>query len=205
MPASGRPPFQALQPSLLDGFDLLADPSQSGHVASHLIQHVGRNWRLLRSPQCVKLLRRREQSRLEAANAEPDQGRLHAIDDPRAFAHQDFALAAGTRGEALSPVREPIAVLESLKLQLGSDAFSAQYQQAPVPPGGAMIKRKWITPYVELPPASERFLTLQSWDTASKGGPENDFSVCTTWFVTRDKRWYLIDVWRKRVCSERSA
>jgi predicted phage terminase large subunit-like protein len=102
-------------------------------------------------------------------------------------------------GEALSPVREPIAVLESLKLQLGSDAFSAQYQQAPVPPGGAMIKRKWITPYVELPPASERFLTLQSWDTASKGGPENDFSVCTTWFVTRDKRWYLLDVWRKRV------
>ena len=62
-----------------------------------------------------------------------------------------------------------------------------------------MIKRKWITPYVELPPASERFLTLQSWDTASKGGPENDFSVCTTWFVTRDRRWYLLDVWRKRV------
>jgi hypothetical protein len=98
MPASGRRPFQALQPSLLDGVDLLADPSQSGHVASHLIQHVGRNWRLLWSPQCVKLLRRREQSRLEAANAEPDQGRLHAIDDPRAFAHQDFALAAGTPG-----------------------------------------------------------------------------------------------------------
>jgi IS5 family transposase len=38
MPASGRRPFQALQPSLLDGVDLLADPSQSGHVASHLIQ-----------------------------------------------------------------------------------------------------------------------------------------------------------------------
>ena len=39
-----------------------------------------------------------EQSRLEAANAEPDQGRLHAINDPRAFAHQAFALAAGTPG-----------------------------------------------------------------------------------------------------------
>jgi hypothetical protein len=35
MPASGRRPLQALQPSLLDGVDLLADPSQSGHVASH--------------------------------------------------------------------------------------------------------------------------------------------------------------------------
>jgi predicted phage terminase large subunit-like protein len=101
-------------------------------------------------------------------------------------------------GEALSPVREPLSVLENMKVQLGSDAFSAQYQQMPVPPGGAMIKRHWIKRYVELPPR-ERSLMLQSWDTASKGGPENDFSVCTTWFITRDRRWYLIDVWRKRV------
>jgi predicted phage terminase large subunit-like protein len=101
-------------------------------------------------------------------------------------------------GEALSPVREPLSVLEDLKAQLGSDAFSAQYQQMPVPPGGAMIKRHWIKRYVELPPR-ERSLILQSWDTASKGGPQNDFSVCTTWFISRDWRWYLIDVWRKRV------
>ena len=41
---------------------------------------------------------------------------------------------------------------------------------------------------------------FSNWDTASKGGPENDFSVCTTWVVTRGvRRWYLIDVWRKRV------
>jgi predicted phage terminase large subunit-like protein len=102
-------------------------------------------------------------------------------------------------GEALSPVREPIAVLENLKLQLGSDAFSAQYQQMPVPPGGAMIKRNWIKRYVDLPLQRERSLILQSWDTANKGGPENDFSVCTTWCISRDRRWYLIDVWRKRV------
>jgi predicted phage terminase large subunit-like protein len=102
-------------------------------------------------------------------------------------------------GEALSPEREPLRVLESLKLQLGSDAFSAQYQQAPAPPGGAMIKRNWIVRYDELPITHERSHILQSWDTANKGGPESDFSVCTTWFVTRNRRWYLIDVWRKRV------
>src|SRR5208337_2755713 len=102
-------------------------------------------------------------------------------------------------GEALSPVREPIPVLEKLKPQLGSDAFSAQYQQMPVPPGGAMIKRNWIQRYTDLPPQHERFLILQSWDTANKGGPENDFSVCTTWFVTQNRRWYLLDVWRRRV------
>jgi predicted phage terminase large subunit-like protein len=50
-----------------------------------------------------------------------------------------------------------------------------------------------------LPPQHERFVILQSWDTANKGGPENDFSVCTTWFVTRNRRWCLIDVYRKRV------
>jgi predicted phage terminase large subunit-like protein len=102
-------------------------------------------------------------------------------------------------GEALSPEREPIPVLESLKLQLGGDAFSAQYQQEPAPPGGAMIKRAWIKRYSELPLFDRRFLVVQSWDTASKGGPENDFSVCTTWIVTRDHQWFLLDVWRKRV------
>ena len=102
-------------------------------------------------------------------------------------------------GEALSPEREPLQVLDALKLQIGSDAFSAQYQQSPAPPGGAMVKRHWINRYSELPPASERRFTLQSWDTASKGGPDNDWSVCTTLIVTRDKAWYLVDVWRQRV------
>jgi predicted phage terminase large subunit-like protein len=103
-------------------------------------------------------------------------------------------------GDALSPEREPLHVLESLKLQIGSDAFSAQYQQTPVPPGGAMIKRQWVRRYADvLPSRDERLMILQSWDTASKGGPENDWSVCTTWILTRRKRWYLLDVWRRRV------
>jgi hypothetical protein len=39
-------------------------------------------------------------------------------------------------GEALSPEREPIEVLNALKMQIGSDPFFAQYQQMPTPPGG---------------------------------------------------------------------
>jgi predicted phage terminase large subunit-like protein len=42
-------------------------------------------------------------------------------------------------------------------------------------------------------------MTLQSWDTANKGGPENDWSVCTTWILTRRRGFYLLDVWRGRV------
>ena len=100
--------------------------------------------------------------------------------------------------EALSPVREPLEILQAIKLQIGSDAFSAQYQQTPVPPGGAMVKRHWVKRYSELPPKSERLYVLQSWDTASKGGPDNDWSVCTTWLVARKERWYLLDVVRFR-------
>jgi predicted phage terminase large subunit-like protein len=102
-------------------------------------------------------------------------------------------------GEALFPEREPLEVLHKIKHQIGSDAFFAQYQQMPVPPGGAMVKRDWIVRYRELPPAAERVMTLQSWDTASKGGPENDWSVCTTWILCHRQRRYLVDVWRQRV------
>ena len=103
-------------------------------------------------------------------------------------------------GEALSPEREPLRVLDAMKLQIGSDAFSVQYWPASAaPPGGAMVKRRWIRRYSELPVASDRLLTLQSWDTASKGGPDNDWSVCTTWIVDRNKLRYLVDVWRQRV------
>jgi hypothetical protein len=83
-------------------------------------------------------------------------------------------------GEVLAPEREPREVLEEMRRQLGSDLFSAQYQQAPVPPGGAMIKRSWVRRYSEHPPETTGRFVVQSWDTASKGGPDNDWSVCTT-------------------------
>jgi predicted phage terminase large subunit-like protein len=102
-------------------------------------------------------------------------------------------------GEILSPDREPMERLEQLRLELGSDLFSAQYQQAPVPPGGAMIKRHWIRRYTEHPPGSAGSFVVQSWDTASKGGPDNNWSVCTTWLITNDCHFYLLDLWRARV------
>jgi hypothetical protein len=102
-------------------------------------------------------------------------------------------------GELLAPEREPQEVLDDMRNALGSDVFSAQYQQAPIPPGGAMIKRGWMKRYTELPIKKEILQVVQSWDTAIKGGPDNDWSVCTTWLQTHDSRWYLIDVWRQRV------
>jgi len=121
-----------------------------------------------------------------------------------AEACETIALSAGRSyvrqpGEVLAPKREPREVLEQLRSQLGSDLFSAQYQQAPVPPGGNMIKRNWIRRYAQVPPTTRGGFVLQSWDTASKGGPDNDWSVCTTWLYPDDCAFYLMDVWRGRV------
>jgi len=99
-------------------------------------------------------------------------------------------------GDLLSPEREPRIVLDDLRRQLGSDLFYAQYQQTPVPPGGAMIKRDWVQRYIESPTNP---LVIQSWDTAAKGGPDNDYSVCTTWSFPDNTHLYLMDVWRDRV------
>lgn len=77
--------------------------------------------------------------------------------------------------------------------------FSAQYQQSPVPHGAAMIKRHWPKRFTELPSLNGSRYVFQSWDTANKGGPDNDWSVCTTWLRADEYRWYLLDLWRGRV------
>ena len=100
-------------------------------------------------------------------------------------------------GEALHPAHEPLAVLEKLRFDMGSDVFAAQYQQSPVPPGGAMIRRIWLRYYDRLPEQTYRSKIIQSWDTAAKAGAQNDWSVCTTWLI-HDKHYYLLDVTRGR-------
>ena len=100
-------------------------------------------------------------------------------------------------GEALHPAREPVEVLAKLRQELGSDVFAAQYQQAPVPPGGAMIRREWLRYWTTLPAQTYRTNIIQSWDTAAKDGAQNDWSVCTTWLLD-DKHFYLLDLTRGR-------
>src|SRR6187455_726481 len=52
-----------------------------------------------------------------------------------------------TSGELLHPLQEPAEVLAELKRSMGPIAFSAQYQQAPIPSGGTIIKKKWLKSY----------------------------------------------------------
>jgi predicted phage terminase large subunit-like protein len=102
------------------------------------------------------------------------------------------------QGEPLHSAREPLPVLDGLKRSMGEYNFSAQYQQRPLPPGGAIVKTEWLKHY---DPGSEpgKFqMIIQSWDTANKAGELNDFSVCTTWGVYRNL-YYLLHVYRRRV------
>jgi predicted phage terminase large subunit-like protein len=121
-----------------------------------------------------------------------------------AIAEQDETIMIGERefhsraaGEALHPALEPLDSLEKLRHQIGSEVFAAQYQQAPVPPGGAMIRREWLRYYDKVPERSYRTRVIQSWDTAAKDGAQNDWSVCTTWLKV-DNCFYLMDVTRGR-------
>lgn len=47
-------------------------------------------------------------------------------------------------GDILQPERESLDDLERQRLRMGPDAWAAQYQQQPVPPGGVLIKREKI-------------------------------------------------------------
>jgi predicted phage terminase large subunit-like protein len=101
-------------------------------------------------------------------------------------------------GELLHPKREPLEVLERLKVAMGSQAFSAQYQQRPIPEGGALVRGHWFRTYARAPERAREERVVQSWDTATKAGTTNDYSVCTTWLM-RGKDYYLLDVLRRRL------
>lgn len=98
-------------------------------------------------------------------------------------------------GELLDPVREPQSVLDDLRREMGTADFLAQYQQAPLPPDGDVVKIGWFKTYADLPDGGQRILSI---DTASKAGLRNDWSVASLWRVVHD-RFYLECLWRRRV------
>ena len=103
-------------------------------------------------------------------------------------------------GSLLNPSREDQATLEQLRRDLGPVVFSAQYQQEPVTADGNMIRMEWFGTYEEAPPRHQFLKVIQSWDTGMSSAPTSDWSVCTTWGFERDeKKWYLLDVFRKRL------
>lgn len=100
-------------------------------------------------------------------------------------------------GEALHPERESVESILKQKGILGEVTYSAQLQQEPIPPGGALFKRHWFQEYNATGPG-EYDLVVQSWDIASSLGEDANYSVGTTWGVFGNS-FYLLAVFRERL------
>jgi len=126
-----------------------------------------------------------------SAIAEADE--VHEIDT--IFGPQGFTRP---QGEALHPDREPLATLDRIRRTIGEYNFAGQYQQAPAPLGGGLVKAEWFKRYrpSEKPAHFDRI--VQSWDTANKATELSDYSVCTTWGV-KGKELFLLAVFRQRL------
>lgn len=97
-------------------------------------------------------------------------------------------------GCALHPSRLPLSELYAIRAR-DSRAFASQYQQEPVPAHGNFVDPDWLQYYDEPP---TKGIVVQSWDTASKTGVNNDYSVAIT-AVYHERRFYVLDVFRRRV------
>jgi len=92
--------------------------------------------------------------------------------------------------------RFPIEQLKAIREEIGVRDFEALYQGSPKIAEGNVFKREWWQMY-DKPP--DGFLAIiQSIDTAFKEQEHNDYSVITTWGITKTA-YYLLDVWRQKV------
>jgi predicted phage terminase large subunit-like protein len=98
------------------------------------------------------------------------------------------------KGDLLHPVHEPAEVLQEIKKSMGPMLFSAQYQQAPEPAGGKIIKRKMLQYYsaVERRPTDRIVL---SWDIALSEKDAADYSACVV-LLNRGDLYYVLEVIR---------
>jgi predicted phage terminase large subunit-like protein len=79
---------------------------------------------------------------------------------------------------------------------MGPIAFSAQYQQTPIPPGGTIIKRKWLTTYDQIASQPDDRIVI-SWDIALSEIESGDYSACVVLMV-RKEIFYILEVVRGR-------
>ena len=100
------------------------------------------------------------------------------------------------KGELLHPEHEPADALIELKRNMGPIAFSAQYQQSPIPPGGRIIKRKWLTTYDNVSHQRDDRI-IMSWDIALSETESGDYSACVV-LLRRGEVFYVLEVIRGR-------
>jgi len=101
-------------------------------------------------------------------------------------------------GDILFPGFQSQETLEQIRRDVGNIAFEAQYQQNPIPPGGALLDMSKCHHYKEPVERSDLIDCFQVWDTAFSEEPTADFSVCIT-FGFDGTSWLILDVFRQRL------
>ena len=103
--------------------------------------------------------------------------------------------------DLLWPEREGPFEIRRQKAVMGKWKYAAQYQQDPIPEGGAIFQREWFShrfhrdPDAGIPLGAKLRMIIQSWDTAAKKKEINDYWACTTWglVVGEDARIRMLD------------
>jgi predicted phage terminase large subunit-like protein len=101
-------------------------------------------------------------------------------------------------GDLLHPERESQDTLTRIRQTIGEYNFAGQYQQAPSPLGGGMVKDEWFKRHEasQVPDSYDQI--IQSWDTANRETELSDYSVCLTVGIKRPTITVL-HVLRKRL------
>jgi len=104
-------------------------------------------------------------------------------------------------GELCWPERFPKAVVQKLKTTLGPYAFSAQYQQAPSPRGGGIIKREWWQLWEEpaFPVCRYKWASADTAYTEKESNDPTGFTVWGLFEIQGQPNIILMDAWRKRL------
>jgi predicted phage terminase large subunit-like protein len=122
-----------------------------------------------------------------------------------AIADRDYDIGIGEgrtyhwkRGELLDPIRFPSEVLETERLNLGPQNYSAQYLQNPIAPEGNLLNMEHFKRFEGRIERRQFDRVIQSWDPAATDLPTSDWSVCTTWGYLAG-RIFLLNIYRQRV------
>lgn len=101
-------------------------------------------------------------------------------------------------GELMLPEQRGHEEIDELK-RLNIYAYSAQYQQNPVPDTDGYFKRDWFKRF-DLAYAPENLNYYITSDHAPGGGSSNDYNVVRVWGLDSDKNMYLVD-WFREQCD----
>lgn len=99
-------------------------------------------------------------------------------------------------GDILHPEREGPKEISQQKRDLGSYEYAAQYQQAPAPKEGGIVKRGWWKFYKSIPAGIEQQILV--CDASFKETKSGSFVVIQAW-GRKGSNAYLLDQLRKRM------